>query len=74
MLAPRLHGAEMDSLLLEAGPLHSVRDDLRPVSDLGWHVIHGETFLDALYRVHEGEDPDMVYAELYANSDQERPQ
>lgn len=41
--------------------------------DLGWWCISGETLLDALRRAHNGDDPDMVYAELYANSDIERP-
>lgn len=42
------------------------------MSDLGWWTISGETLLDALRAVADGEDPDMVYAELYANSDVER--
>lgn len=37
----------------------------------GWHVIHGETFLDALRRCHEGESPDLVYMELDANAERE---
>lgn len=40
--------------------------------DLGWWVISGEELLAALHRVHEGEDPDLAYAELYANSKVER--
>ncbi len=36
---------------------------------LGWWCIAGAELLDALRRAHQGEDPDMVYAELYANSD-----
>jgi hypothetical protein len=39
-----------------------------PARDLGWHVISGELLLDALRRVGEGEDPDLVYAELWANA------
>lgn len=35
-----------------------------------WWVIHGEELLAALRRVAAGEDPDMVYAELYANTTQ----
>jgi hypothetical protein len=41
--------------------------------DLGWWVIHGEELLAGLQRAAEGEDPGAVYAELYANSDVERP-
>lgn len=36
---------------------------------LGWWAISGEAFLDALRRAHAGEDPDLVYAEQYANSE-----
>ena len=39
---------------------------------LGWHVISGEDLLAMLHRVSEGEDPDMVYMEEYANADHER--
>lgn len=39
--------------------------------DLGWHVISGEGLLAMLRRVAAGEDPDMVYAEEYANADHE---
>ena len=39
--------------------------------ELGWHVISGELLLDSLVRVSEGEDPDWVYAELWANADHE---
>ena len=41
------------------------------MSDLGWWVLSGEAVLDALRRVRAGEDPDLVYAELYANSEHE---
>lgn len=41
------------------------------MTDLGWWVIHGEALLDGLRRAAAGEDPDVVYAELYANSDHE---
>jgi len=33
----------------------------------------GECFLEALRRANAGEDPDLLYAEWYANSDIERP-
>lgn len=36
---------------------------------LGIWVIHGQTLIQALHRAHEGEDPEIIYAELYANSD-----
>jgi hypothetical protein len=35
--------------------------------DLGWHVISGELLLDSLKRCANGEDPDLVMAELWAN-------
>lgn len=38
-----------------------------------WWTISGAALLAALRRAHEGEDPDMVYAELFANSTVERP-
>jgi hypothetical protein len=38
---------------------------------LGWHVISGKDLLSMLRRVGMGEDPDMVYAEEYANADHE---
>lgn len=44
--------------------------DLAP---LGWWTISGAAILDALRRCANGEDPDLVYAELYANCDVEKP-
>jgi hypothetical protein len=41
------------------------------VSGLGWWVIKGEALLDALKRAAEGEDPDVLYAEMYANTSTE---
>lgn len=38
---------------------------------LGWWSISGEAIMEMLRRCHVGEDPDLVYAELYANSDHE---
>lgn len=35
---------------------------------LGWWAISGEAILDMLRRAHAGEDPDLIYAEEYANS------
>lgn len=39
---------------------------------LGWWAISGEAFLDALRRAHAGDDPDVLYAEHYANSHSEQ--
>jgi hypothetical protein len=35
---------------------------------LGWWAISGEAIIDGLRRAHDGENPDVLYAELYANS------
>jgi len=40
-------------------------------SDLGWDVIAGEDFLALLRRAADGEDPDLLYAEWYANAERE---
>ena len=40
---------------------------------LGWWSISGEGLLDMMRRCANGEDPDHVYAEEYANSDREYP-
>lgn len=40
--------------------------------DLGWHVISGVDLLAALRRVAAGEDADLVYTEIWANSDHKR--
>lgn len=37
-------------------------------STMGWWTISGESLMEMLRAVHEGGDPDMVYAEHYANS------
>ncbi len=42
--------------------------DVIPPDPLGWWSIAGTELLAALRRAHSGEDPDFVYAELYANS------
>jgi len=36
---------------------------------LGWWAISGEVLLEALRRARAGEDPDVIYTELYANSE-----
>lgn len=38
------------------------------MSGLGWWAISGDALLAALHRAHDGESPDLIYAELYANS------
>lgn len=43
------------------------------MTEYGWWVIHGEAFMDALRRAYAGENPDLLYAEYYANSEVERP-
>lgn len=40
---------------------------------MGWWAIAGEELLLLLRRCADGEDPDLVYAEAYANSKIERP-
>ena len=39
------------------------------MAELGWHVIHGDDLLASLRRVSAGEDPDIIYAELWANAE-----
>lgn len=41
------------------------------MSDLGWWATSGAALLDGLRRAHDGENPDLLYAELYANSEVE---
>jgi hypothetical protein len=38
------------------------------VGRMAWWSISGEDLMDMLRRCATGEDPDMVYAEAYANS------
>lgn len=42
-----------------------------PAQDLGWHVVSGEDFLAMLIRAYSGEDPDLLFAEWWANADHE---
>lgn len=37
-----------------------------------WWVIHGEEFLRFLQRAHEGEAPELLFIEAFANSKTER--
>lgn len=46
-------------------------DDERDV--LGWWTIAGSELFALLRRTADGEDPDLIYAEAYANSVHERP-
>lgn len=41
------------------------------MSGLGWWAISGEALLDGLRRAAAGEDPDLLYAEMYANAERE---
>lgn len=55
---------------MQAVPSRTVRRDRGRVSGaLGWWAISGEALMDMLRRVAAGEDPALVYAEEYANSD-----
>ena len=45
-------------------------DDETP-DPLGWHVIGGTHLLELLRRAHNGEDPDLLYAEAWANAEHE---
>jgi hypothetical protein len=40
---------------------------------VGWWTLAGEDFLAALRAVADGELPDIVYAEMYANSEHQQP-
>lgn len=41
------------------------------MSSLGWWAISGDLLIDSLRRAAAGEDPDLLYAELYANGETE---
>lgn len=43
------------------------------MDELGWWTISGEEFLHSMHRAANGESPDLIYAELYANSEVTRP-
>ena len=36
-----------------------------------WWTLHGETLISALREAHDGGNPELIYAELYANADNE---
>jgi len=46
-------------------------DELAEMNDeaLGWWSISGVAILEALYRVADGDHPEVVYLEMYSNSD-----
>jgi hypothetical protein len=44
------------------------------MSRLGWWCISGDALLEMLRRCAQGEDPDLVYAEEYANSHHQPPE
>ena len=44
-------------------------DEQHGSPNLGWWAISGAALMDMLQRCANGEDPDLVYAEQYANSD-----
>lgn len=41
----------------------------QPNENLGWWTISGKNIMAMLYRVKNGEDPDFVYMEEYANAE-----
>lgn len=43
------------------------------VAELGWWAIAGDELLRSLRRAHDGENPDLLYTELYANTETETP-
>lgn len=45
-----------------------------PPDPFGWWCIPGSDILAALKRCAQGENPDIVYAELYANYEVEPPE
>ena len=48
-----------------------LEDAVAAPKEAGWWAISGEALLSMLRRVAAGEEPDLVYAEEYANSDHE---
>lgn len=42
-----------------------------PDPQWAWWTIYGEELMNLLKRAHDGEDPDLLYTEAYANSDVE---
>lgn len=44
------------------------------MSDLGWWTLPGEDLMEAMRRAHAGESPELIYAEMYANSRVEQPE
>ena len=40
---------------------------------MGWWTMSGEDFMNALVRCYNGENPEIIYTEMYANSNIEEP-
>lgn len=43
-------------------------EEQEPARDLGWHTMSGEYLMEALRRCHNGEHPEFVFMEMYANA------
>lgn len=43
-----------------------------PMKKASWNVIKTDMLIDMMKRAAAGEDPDMIYAEFYANCDHEQ--
>lgn len=41
-------------------------------SKLPWHTMSGEVLMELLWKAHNGQHPDMVYMEEYANAEHEQ--
>lgn len=39
------------------------------MSEMPWHVVHGDTIRELLHRAHNGEDPEMLYVEFYTTAE-----
>lgn len=46
-------------------------DGMTRPPDEQWWAINGSDIMSALHRAYDGEDPDLIYLELIANSDAE---
>lgn len=58
----------------ESATLRPESPELRPREPLpGWWCISSEAIMQALRAVQAGDDPGVVYAELYSNSEHEQP-
>ena len=48
-----------------------IEEEDKPAKDLGWHTMPGELLLSLLRRCYKGEDPDLVFVQLWANAERE---